>query len=50
MFGVMLFNLHEAVRHAGKAGTFQNISLCGNSRQPANIHLLLAFIFSEEEE
>lgn len=50
MFEVMLFNVHEAVRHAGKAGTFQNISLRGNSCQSANIHLLLAFILSEEEE
>lgn len=50
VFGVMLFNIHKAVRHVGKAGTFQNVSPRGNSCQPANIHFLLAFILSEEEE
>ena len=38
MSGVMLFNVHKAVRHVGKAGTFQNTSLCGNSCQIANTH------------
>lgn len=46
----MLFSVHEAVRHAGKAWTFQNVRPCGNSCQPANIHSLLAFILSEKEE
>lgn len=50
VFGVVLFNVHEAVRHVGKAGTFQNTRLRGNSCQPANIHFLLAFILSEKEE
>lgn len=50
VFRVMLFNVHKAVRHVGKSGTFQNASPCGNSCQTANIHFLLAFILSEREE